>query len=128
MNLDANINNQLFRKDNTVIIAKNRHLASLAGVRLKGVAADYQAGTVLGKNSVDGYFYAYNNGASSGLDTAVCVLMETIADNGESTLLGRGIFSGELYKDNLVGFDSAAGTDLGARSYQASDGVNILKF
>lgn len=128
MNLDANVNNQLFRKDYPQIIAKNRHLASLSGVRLKGVAADYQAGTVLGKNSVDGLFYAYNTGSASGLNTAVCVLMETIADNGESTLLGRGIFSGELLQDNLTGLDAGAKTNLGARSYQASDGVNILKF
>lgn len=128
MNLDSKVDNQIFRKDYPQVIAKNRHLASLAGVRLKGTGSDYVAGTVLAKNSVDGYFYAYNNSGSSGLDTAVCVLMESIADTGETTLLGRGLFSGELFKDNLTGLDSPAITDLGARSYQASDGVNILKF
>jgi hypothetical protein len=128
MNLDAEINNEIFRKDYKPVIAKNRHLASLAATRLKGVGTDYQAGTVLAKNTVDGLFYAYNNAGSSGLDTASCVLMETIADNGESTLMGRGIFSGELFKDNLVGYDAAAKTDLGAREYTASDSINIVKF
>jgi hypothetical protein len=128
MNLDANINNSLTRKDYPQIIAKNRHLASLTGARLKGVAADYAAGTVLAKNSVDSLFYAYDNNASSGLNTAVGVLMETITDNGEATLVGRMLVSGELLKDNLTGLDSGAITDLGARSYTGSDGVNILKF
>lgn len=129
MNLDAEVNNEIFRKDYKQIIAKNRHLASIAPTRLKATGSDYQAGTVLGKNSVDGFFYAYNNAGASGIDTAVAVLMETIADDGLSTtLMGRGIFSGELFKDNLTGYDAAAKVDLGAREYQASDGINIVKF
>lgn len=132
MNLDANINNQIFRKDYKPVIAKNRHLASLAGVRLKALGTDlYVAGLVLAKNSVDGYFYPYANGGASGTGTAVCVLMEDITDPASlpsPTRLGRGIFSGELLQDNLVGLDAGAKTSLGARSYQASDGVNILKF
>jgi len=129
MNLDAEINNQIFRKDYPQIIAKNRHLASLAGVRLLAVGNDYIAGQVLAKNTVSGYFQAYQNGGASGLGTAACVLMESIADLGLSTtLVGRGIFSGELFQGNLIGLDANAITNLGARSYTASDGVQILKF
>lgn len=129
MDLDANVNNQIFRKDYPVIIAKNRHLASLAPVRLVSTGSDYQAGTVLAKNSTSGLFQAYANGGASGTGTAVCVLMETITDDPvNGSMVGRGIFAGELYKDNLVGLDSGAITNLGAKSYQASDGVNILKF
>lgn len=133
MNLDAKVNNQIFRKDYKPIIAKNRHLASLVPARLKPFGTDqYFAGTVLAKNSVDGLFYPYANGGASGLGTAVAILMETIDDPASgsqaTTLVGRGLVSGELLQDNLIGLDAAAKTSLGARSYQASDGVNILKF
>ncbi len=129
MNLDANVNNQIFRKDYPQVIAKNRHLASLAACRLLPTGNNaYPAGLVLAAR-IDGFFVPYVNGGASGTGTAVAVLNETIQDDGTyPTLMGRGIFAGELFYAALIGVDSNAVSNLNARTYTASDGNEILKF
>jgi hypothetical protein len=132
MNLDAKVDTEIFRKDHPIILASNRHLATIYGVRLAYDASGYKAGTVLGRNSVDGTYAAYSNSASSGLDTAASILFEDVpaelfpATTG--TAVARGIMGGEVFKAKLTGLDASAITDLGARTIIGADGVEVLKF
>ena len=123
---------QTFRKDfGPQIIAKNRHLASIGPVRLASSASGFAAGTVLAKNNVSGYFDAYNDGGSSGLNTAVCVLLDAVPTTESLSPLkplSRAVFRGELFYDNLTGIDANGVTDLAGRAYTDSLGNKILSF
>ena len=131
-NLDAKVNNEIFRKDHPQILASNRHLATLRGVRLRYDSGGYKAGQVLGLNTTSNTFMDYNGSGSSGEDTAKCILFEDVPveafPSSTGTAVARGIFGGEVYEDLLLDLDSNAKTDLGARSIEGSDGVAILKF
>lgn len=129
---DIKFNAEIFRKDNKVVIAKNRHLADIASVRLAYDAAGFEAGRVLARNSVSGLYEKYSGSGASGTDEAKCVLFEEVkaadfASSGD-TQIARGIFAGYLFEDKLVGLDSGAKTDLDAKSYIEADGATILKF
>jgi hypothetical protein len=129
---DARVETEIFRKDQAIIIAKNRHLASIGSVRLAYNAAGYEAGRLVARNTTSGLYEKYDDGAGSGLNTAASILFEDVpvgqfASTGD-TQLTRGIFAGEVFKSKLVGLDSAAIVDLGGRSYTEADGIEILKF
>lgn len=128
--IDANINNSIFRKDFTQIIALRRDLASLSPIRLKVLLTDYSAGQVLAYNSVGGYYEKFST--ASGTYTASAVLFEGVvaADQTSATAgaLARGIFAGHLFKDLLIDYDSNSKSQLGAVDYRTADGVNITKF
>lgn len=134
MNLDAKVDNEIFRKDHPMILAANRHLASIRPVRVEYNASGYKAGRVLGQKTADSLFKYYNNANSDGSETAQCVMFEDIAveafESASGTAVGRGIFGGELYKSALTGqgLDAAAIVDLKARTIKGSDGVEILKY
>lgn len=130
--MNINFNPQIFRKDYPAILAKNAHLASLAGIVLKYLSAGYSAGQVLARNSVSGLYEKYNPAGSSGTDTAAAILMddvpvETFASSGD-TAATRGIFAGEVYESKLIDLDADAKTDLKSRSYIDATGVTVLKF
>lgn len=130
--LDAKFSGEIFRKDHPQIIAQNRQLASILPVRLAYTGDDILAGTVLARNTTSGYYEPYDNGGSSGTDTAACILLEThaaieFASSGD-TQLGKGLFGGEVFKDKLTGLDANAITDLGAKTIVDATGVNVLKF
>jgi hypothetical protein len=133
--LDIKFNGEIFRKDFPMVIATNRSSAVLLPVRLAYDAAGYVAGTLLARNTVSGLFEAYDNSASSGLGVASCVVFQSIqasdfdstAATGTTTAVG--IFGGcTLYKDRLVGYDSAGLADLGGRIIIDASGVELLKF
>lgn len=133
--LDAGNNTSIFRKDHAMIIAQNRHLASILPIRMTYSATDLIAGTVMsrytsGANS--GLYAPYVNSGASGIGTAACILMEDhptseFANNTDTTL-GRGIFGGEVFKDKLTGLDATAITNLGAKTIVDATAVNVLKF
>lgn len=133
-NVDAKFKGEIFRKDHTMIIAQNRHLASLLPVRLAYNASGYQAGRVLARNTVSGLYEEYASGGSSGLSTAACVLFEDHAaaemDATTGTVLARGIFHGDVFKDKLLGLDSTAEGQLGygAKTIVDATGINVLRF
>lgn len=131
-NLDALFNGEIFRKDHPIIIAQNRHLATISPVRLAYHASGYEAGRVLARNSVSGYYERYDNGASSGLDTATSVNLDAVDatdfPSATGTVLARAVFGGELYESKLTGLDANAKTDLGSRSLVLADGTTVLKF
>lgn len=131
MNFDAKVNNEITRNDYAIIIALNRHLATLLPVRLKNSATDIKAGTVLGRVTATGFYAAYNDAASDGTQVAKCILMDDVKAEefpASGTAVGRGIFSGYVFKDKLTGLDSNGETDLGAKTIVDASGVNILKF
>jgi hypothetical protein len=129
---DIKFSSEIFRKDHPMVLAKNRHLASIASVRLAYDAAGYEAGRVIARNSVTGLFQKYDNGGASGLDSAVAVLFEEVkstefASTGDS-LIARGIMRGEVFEAKLTGLDANAKTDLNGRSYTDADGVVVFSF
>ena len=132
MNIDAKVSTEIFRKDNPIILATNRHLATLLPVRLAYDAAGYKAGEVVARNTVSGLYESYDDGASSGLNTAAAILFESVEvdkfPSATGSAVARGIFGGEVFKSKLTGLDSNAETDLGARTIIDASGVQILKF
>ncbi len=127
----AKFNGEVFRKDQSLVISSNRQLASILGIILDYDADGYEAGTVLGKNTVTGNYAKYDDSGASGLNTAVGILFDEVSvqdfpSSGE-TVSCAAIFGGEVYEDNLVGLDAAAKTDLKARSIVLAN-ANILKF
>lgn len=130
--LDAKFSGEIFRKDHPQVIAQNRHLASILPVRLTYDAAGYQAGVVLARNTVSGFFSKYVDGSASGLGTAACVNMQEVRttdfESATGSSLAKGIFAGELFKDKLSGLDTAGETDLKARTIIDATGISVLKF
>jgi hypothetical protein len=133
MNLDAKVNNEIFRKDHPIIIAMNRHLATIIPVRLAYDSDGYLAGLVLGKVTSTGEHQAYDDGNSpAGVGVALGVLMEDVPvesfPSATGSALARMVVGGELFKAKLTGLDANAITDLGARTITGADGVDVLKF
>lgn len=133
--IDISFNGSVFRKDFPMVIATNRASAVLLPIRMRYAAAGYVAGTVLAQNSVDNLFEAYNDAGSSGLNTAKCILFESLnasdfdstASTGSTTAVG--IFGGcTVYKDKLVGYDAAALVDLAGREITDATGVTTILF
>lgn len=131
-NLDASYSNQIFRKDFPIILACNRHLATLLPVRLAYNASGYTAGQVLAQNSATLLFQNYVNGGASGTGTAKCVLFQSIDasefPSATGTAMEQGVFGGEVYDNLLIDADSTAKTDLNGRTFSDSSGTAIFKF
>lgn len=130
--IDPTFSGSIFRKDHPMVLAQNRQLATMVPVALAYNASGYVAGRVLGRNSVSGQYANYDNGASSGLDTAVGVLFESVDvtefESSTGTIHARMIVGGELYESKLLGLDANAKTDLGSRSIVDASNTTILKF
>jgi len=132
MNLDAKVNTSIFRKDHPIILATNRHLATLLPVRLAYDAAGYVAGEVVGRITADGNYASYIDGNSDGTQVAVGILFESVEaelfPSTSGTALARMIAGGEVFESKLTGLDAAAKVDLKARSIIDASGVTIMKF
>lgn len=136
---DAGFNGEVFRRDFKAVIATKRELALIRPVRLapKVGAGGYVAGQVLAKydaegNVLDGLFVDYDNGGASGRDTAVAVLLvdrdSEATDSAASASLAPALFKGIVFKDSLIGYESNAKTDLGAREISDASGVTLVSF
>lgn len=138
---DASFDGQVYRRDKKVVIALKRELAVILPVRLApkvgGDTTKYAAGQVLAKysasgNPLDGLFVDYDDSGASGRETAVAVLLEGIDSESTSSAASApavpAIFAGYVLKDSLVGYDSAAATDLKARELADATGVNVIQF
>lgn len=126
--LDAGFSGQIFRKDHPIVLACNRHLATIRPVRLAYNADGYPAGQVLARNTSTGYYEKFS--AASGSYEAACVLFESL-DEGTATsgtALARGIFGGEVFKSKLVDYDSNAKSNLGAREIIDATSSEIVKY
>lgn len=129
--LDFVSKTEVFRKNHPAIIANNRHLASIAGVRVAYDAAGYLAGTVMARNNVSGYYQAYSDVGASGTDTAVGVLFHDLAVedfNGITSTAANLIVKGNVFEAKLIGLDAAAKVDLHGRSIIDGLGNTVLMF
>lgn len=129
---DAKTSQQIFRKDNPIILACNRHQAMLLPIRLAYNASGYKTGRVLARNSTSGFYQNYDDLAASGLNTAKAILFEDVpveqfADSSD-TQLARGIFGGKVFEDKLLGLDANGKVDLLSRSIVDATGAQILTF
>jgi hypothetical protein len=133
--VDANFKSPIFRYDQPLVIAMNRASASLIGVRLRYQADGYLPGTILARNTTDGWYQAYDSGGASGTDTAACVLFlgrkaedfDAASTSGSTTAVG--IFGGcAVYKNQLTGYDSSVLTDLKGRLVIAGTGDELMLF
>lgn len=132
--LDVKFSGEIFRKDFPMVIATNRQNAVLLPVRLQYVVGGYVAGQVLARDPADGLYKKYDDAGAPGVATAAAVLFESIAESdfdgvlASSSTTAVGIFGGcTLYLDKLVGYDAAAGVDLGAKEIIDASGVSLLK-
>jgi len=128
--LDFNTKQEIFRNNNKVLIARNRHLASLMGVRLAYDAAGYTMGVTLARNSTSGLYQKYNDAGASGINTAVGILYNDVpaASDGSSTDIGQMLVKGEVYESLVTGLDANGKTDLKSRSVIDGSGNTILIF
>jgi hypothetical protein len=127
MSLGPNFKSEVFRHDQSSIIGRNRHLASLIGAQLKFIASGYKAGQVVSRNTTSGLFEKYVNGGASGTGTAVGVLFSNIDMSASGVnQFAQVIVQGEVYESKLIDLDSAAKTSLGARSIVDSFGNTFL--
>lgn len=83
-------------------------------VTLAPQTAVLPAGQVLGMITASQYFTAYSNAASDGTEVARVILADD-AEISTVTQIVTVYLCGPFLKDQLVGLDAAAITDLGAR-------------
>lgn len=133
--LDLKFDSEIFRKDNPMVIATNRSSAIILPVRLRYNASGYTAGQTLARNTSDDWFQKYESGGSSGIDTASCILFESVkaadfdAENSTGSTTARGIFGGcTVYKDKLIDWDSDAKTDVNGREITDATGTTLVSF
>ncbi len=131
MNLDAKVNNQIFRKDHPIIIAKNRHLASIIAARLAHDTDGYQAGQVIARDDGDGLFYKWSAVSGGSYDTVSVLMEEVVGDAFTGTTgncLARTIVGGEVFYDKLIEIDAQAITDMKAKIVYDATAEAILKY
>lgn len=131
-NLDGFFNPQIFRKDWPQLLATNAHLATFLGVRLAYNSSGYLVGQCLALNTSTGLFQNYASGGPNGTGTAAGFLYASVDvsefQSTTGTAVERMVAGGELVNSLLIGNDSTADTQLGARRIQGSLGVVIYKF
>lgn len=132
--IDAEVNNEIFRKDFSAIIALRRDLASIQPARLKFDSTGYLAGQCLARVTSTGQFGKWS--AVSGLATdSPCVLFENVPSqdmgvSGTTALSGgalaRVIVGGYVYKNKLL--DYTGPTQLSGKEFTGADGVAVVSF
>jgi hypothetical protein len=127
--LDFSTKQEIFRHNSPTLIARNRHLASLMGVRVAYDAAGYAAGVLLARNSTSGLYQKYSDVGASGTDVAVGICYGDVpADAASGTDVAQMLVKGEVYEAKLSGLDAAAKVDLKSRSIVDGFGNTILIF
>lgn len=132
--IDAEVNNQIFRKDWAAIIAYRRDLATIEPVRLQYDANGYPAGQCLARVTSTGVFGKYSAVSGLSIDTP-CVLFESVIAADEGTpgvdaptggALARAIFAGYVYKSKLL--DYTGPSQLGGKEMTDATGITVVKF
>lgn len=135
---DAKFNGQIFRKDNPLILAMRRDLASFVGVRVVYDSSGYMPGQVIVRKPSDGLFYKYSAASGGSFDSAMVLFDQATNDDqiaagdglsgvSGATLL-RGLAAAYVYTANLIDYSAGAKTALGAKDMVDSGGVAITKF
>lgn len=131
--IDAEVNNQIFRKDFAAIIAIRRDLAQISPVRLFNDGNDYVAGQCLVRVTSSGVFKRWS-AASGGTYDSPCILFEDVlAYQFDSTVTGgalaRAIMEAAgVYKSKLIDYDSNWKTQAAGREITDASGTTVVKF
>lgn len=133
-NFDANFNPEAFRANFPIVIACNRHHATILPVRMRflGAGLEYPFGQTIARNTVDGLYDKYVSGGASGTGTAAAFLLygsdfASVGATGGSQAMAA-IFGGEVYSTALKDFGNSAPTDLKARTVVDATGTSIVIF
>lgn len=124
---DASYKDEVFRKDHYMIIASNRHLASIKAIKTDSTDP-LLPGQIMARVQSTGLHQKWSVASGVAHDTVV-VLFDELTENeasGESTL--RGIYGGEVYEGELIELDATAKTEMGGKSMVDGLGTAILKF
>lgn len=130
--IDAEVNNQIFRKDFGAIIALRRDLAQISPVRLYDDGASYYMGECLARNTSTGEFQRWSAVSGGSYDTP-CVLFEDVLSyQFDATVTGgalaRAVMAGYVFKTKLVDYNSQFLTAVGGRVMTDASGVAVVKF
>lgn len=133
-NIDAEVNNQIFRKDFPMVIASRRELATIAPGRLFQDGNDYLPGQCLVRVTSTGQFKRWS-AASGGSFDSPCILFEPVlAYQQDSTVTGGALArlissaEGGVYKSQLVDYNSGFKTALAGKEFTDATGVTVVKF
>lgn len=125
--LDFNTDGEIFRHDNTNIIARNMHHTSIIPVRVDCVTGGMKAGQAMGRVSLTGHYAKYDDGNTDGTEVCVGFLKHAVpAETG--TDAAQLIVKGELFNSKLIDVDAAAVIDLGGRVVTDGLGTEIFIF
>lgn len=113
---------QVFRQDQALIIACDRHLAVILPIGLRYAAAGIVAGTVMARNTTDGLYDAYSSAGSSGLNAAACITLRNEATTSGQVTYTPAIFKGIVFYNNLTGVDATAYGSSGLAGRKITDG------
>lgn len=121
--MNPEFKNQIFRIDQPLILACDRHLAVILPVALRYQSAGVLAGTVVARNTTDGVYDPYSSGGSSGLNAAAGITMRNEATVSGDTVFTPVIFKGIVYYNNLIGVDATAIGSTGLNGRKITDGT-----
>ena len=127
--LDFVTSGEIFRKDNRIVIAQNRHQAAIVPVKLAYLSDGYVAGQCLSLNSTSGLWNKYVANGSSGTDTCVGVLLNDVLNMSTGVAeVGQMIAKGQVFASLCVDLDADAVVDLKGRSVVDAIGNTILMY
>jgi hypothetical protein len=136
---DAKFNNEIFRKDNPIVLACRRDLAAFMGARLIYNSAGYLPGQCLARKVSDGLFYKWS-AVSGGTYDSPCILFDTLSDSDQlASGEGLGGASGAslvrvlinakgVYTTALIEYDAAFKTARKTVDQVDAGGVAITTF
>ena len=131
--IDAEINNQIFRKNFGAIIAIRRDLAQISPVRLYNDGAAYYMGQCLARNTGTGEFQRWST-VSGGSYDSPCVLFEDVLTyQFESAVTGGALARGLMecagaFKSKLINYDANWKSAAVAKEITDATGLTVVKF
>ena len=130
--IDAEVNNNIFRKDYPMVIALRRDLAQISPVRLKADGNDYIAGQCLARRVSTGMFERWS-AVSGATNDSQCVLFQSVlAYEFDAAVTGgalaRAIFSGFVFQSKLIDYVAGSSLGSGAKAQTDASGLTVVKF
>jgi hypothetical protein len=138
---DALFNNQIFRKDNPIILACRRDQAVFMGARVIYDSTGYLPGNCLVRVTSTGLFSKWS-AASGGTYDSPCVMFDQLTNDQETAGFTGGVSTGVsgaslvrvltaakgVYTANLIDYDSNFKTQLKSKDMTDAGGVGITLF
>lgn len=130
--IDAEINNQIFRKDFGAVIAMRRDLASLQPARLFNDGNPYYMGQCLARDTSSGVFKRWSAVSGSANDSPCVLFEDVLAYQFDATVTGgalaRVLTAAYVFKDKLVDYSAGFKTAVVGKEITDASGVTVVKF